>query len=127
MHYVSGFFQTYFFTFFLYLILFYILFDVGGILSTRHDVKKSQLIFRFPSPLEHQDFEVDASYCTGGQWILPYISQMEIFVFSTKKLNLTLVHRDGDANISQAQVVLKDIQYIVENISALSENNVSIE
>ena len=72
------------------------------------------LFFRFNGPLEHPDFEIDL-YCTGGQWIVPYIDQMELFVFSTKKLNLTLVHRDGDVNESRAQMVLKDIKCIVEN------------
>ena len=73
--------------------------------------------------MDHKDFEVDASYCTGGQWILPNTDIMQFFVYSTKRLNLTLVHRDGDVNELRAKMILKDVQHIVENVSMLSDND----
>ena len=82
------------------------------------------IIFRFPPPLEHRDFKVDTAYCTGGQWILPDTDFMELFVYSTERLNLTLVHRDGDVNESRAKGILKDIQYLVENISTLNDDEI---
>ena len=69
---------------------------------------------------------MEASYCCGGQWLVPNISVMELFVYSTKKLNLTMVHRDGALNISRAEEVMKYVQYFVENVSALSQKDVTV-
>ena len=51
---------------------------------------------------------------------------MSLFVYSTKKLNLSMVHRDGYKNMERAREVMHYIQYIVENSSMLSENDISV-
>ena len=55
---------------------------------------------------------------------MPTASVMEFFVYSTKKLNLTMVHRDGVLNVSRAEEIMKYIQYFVENVSKLCVKDV---
>ena len=51
---------------------------------------------------------------------------MELIVVSTRKLNMTLAHRDGKQNIQQAKDVMSCIQYIVENATIESENRITV-
>ena len=46
---------------------------------------------------------------------------MELMVYSTNKFNLSIIHRDGEKNISRAQYVLKYVQYIVENLENIND------
>ncbi|XP_066928551.1 uncharacterized protein [Clytia hemisphaerica] len=94
---------------------------IGGL--ERHTCFSNML--KFPAPLEHKDFTVEASYCCGGQWLLPAISLMVFFVYSTKKLNFTMVHRDGVLNVGRAEKVMKYVQYFVENVTKFGEKDIT--
>ena len=82
--------------------------------------------FRYPGEMEHEEFEVDAVYCTGGTWLYG-ASVVDFFMYTTKKLTITLLHREGIENEAFAKEILHYIQYLVDNLRDVNVSNISIE
>ena len=54
-------------------------------------------------------------------------SIMESYIYTTRKLNFTLLYRVGIENENRAKEVLHYVKYFVENLKNLEDSDITVE